>query len=165
MGRATKKLTDVVKKEKEYYATIRLGMNSDTDDAEGKKTGIQVKNIPSLKDIKRVLPKYIGNIKQVPPAYSAVKIKGQAAYKRVRAGEKIILNPRKVNIISIEIVKYQWPFLELAITTGPGVYIRSLARDIGKELKTGGYISELVRTRVGKYNLEEAINVEDINNS
>lgn len=165
IGKATKKLNDELKKDKEYQATIRLGMNSETDDAEGEKTEVQVENIPSLKDIKKVLPRFVGNIKQTPPIYSAVKIKGQAAYKRVRAGEQIKLKPRRVNIKSIEIIKYQWPFLELKVVTGSGVYIRSLARDIGEELKTGGYISELVRTRVGKYNLEKAIDVKDINNS
>jgi tRNA pseudouridine55 synthase len=162
IGKATKKLNDIVKKEKEYQATIRLGMNSETDDAEGEKTQVEIEQIPSLKEIKKVLPKFIGVINQVPPIYSAVKIQGKEAYKRVRSGERIELKEREVNIKSIEVIKYQWPYLDLKVITGPGVYIRSLARDIGKELKTGGYISELVRTRVGQYNLEEAVTIEDI---
>ncbi len=164
IGKGTKRLQDIVKKEKEYLATIRLGMNSTTDDAEGEKEKIAVKNIPSFKEISQALTFFLGKIQQIPPRYSAIKIKGKKAYQIARAGKKIDLKPRPVEIKSIEILKYQWPYLEIKVVTGPGVYIRSLARDIGKELKTGGYIAELTRTRVGDFHIKDAVEVKDVKN-
>lgn len=164
IGKGTKRLQDIVKKEKEYLTTIRLGMNSTTDDAEGEKEKITVKNIPSFKDISQALTVFLGKIKQVPPRYSAIKIKGKKAYQIARAGKKIDLKPRSVEIKSIEIIKYQWPYLEIKVITGPGVYIRSLARDLGKELKTGGYVAELARTRVGDFHIKDAVEIKDVKN-
>jgi len=162
IGKGTKRLQDIVKKEKEYLATIRLGMNSTTDDAEGEKNKIPIEKIPLYKDISQAIKLFIGNIKQIPPLYSAIKIKGKKAYQIARAGGKINLKSRPVEIKSIEIMKYQWPHLTIKVVTGPGVYIRSLARDLGKELKTGGYIAELARIRVGDYHIKDAIEIKDI---
>lgn len=97
-----------------------------------------------------------------PPIYSAVKIKGKPAHRLVRKGKKVELKPREVLIKSIEIVEYSWPFLELKVITGPGVYIRSLARDIGEKLGTGAYLAELERTRVGEYTKEKALSLESV---
>jgi tRNA pseudouridine55 synthase len=162
IGKATKKLNEIVKKEKEYATTIRLGMNSTTDDAEGEKEKIKVDNIPSRKNIKETLMMFIGKIYQTPPIYSAVKVQGKEAYKLARRGKDVKLKKRKVEIKDIKLLKYKWPFLELKIITGPGAYIRSLARDIGRELKTGGYVYELQRTRVGGYVLDKSIKVSEI---
>ena len=149
---ATKQLGAIVKKEKEYLAKIRLGMTSTTDDEEGVKTEIKiVGKIPTLGEIKKAVAKFQGEILQTPPVYSAVKVKGQEAYKLARKGQTPELKPRKALIKEIEILKYQWPFLEIRVVTGPGVYIRALAQDIGQELKVGGYLAELERTRVGDF--------------
>ena len=102
--------------------------------------------------------KFVGQIRQLTPRYSAVKIQGKRAYKIARAGKSFPLPPRDVEIKSIEIIGYQWPFLDLKVVCGPGVYIRSLARDIGDELTTKAYLSKLVRTRVGIYCIEDSIN-------
>lgn len=154
---ATKKLGEFVKKEKEYIAKIRLGRESTTDDEEGVKTE-HVVSLPPKKDvIEQIIKKCIGEIMQKPPAYSAVKIKGKEAYKLARKGIGVSLPPRKVEIKEIEILDYEWPYLSIRVVTGSGVYIRSLARDIGNELGTGGYLAELERTRVGDFTKENAI--------
>ncbi len=155
---ATKQLGSIVKKEKEYLAKIKLGETSTTDDEEGVKTEIKmVGKIPTLGEVKKAIAKFKGEILQTPPIYSAVKVKGQEAYKLARKGQTPKLEPRKALIKEIEILNYQWPYLEVRVVTGPGVYIRSLARDIGKTLKTGGYLAELERTRVGEYTKEDAL--------
>jgi tRNA pseudouridine55 synthase len=158
---ATKKLGEIVGKEKEYLATIKLGMISETDDSEGEKTKIDVKTIPRKKDIESFLPEFSGEIWQTPPIYSAIKIKGKEAYKLARKGKPVKLNPRKVIIKKIEILSYYWPYLRLRVITGPGVYIRALARDLGDRLRTGGYLAALERVRVGDFTKEKALTVED----
>ena len=159
---ATKRLAEVVKKEKEYLVIVRLGVQSATDDEEGKKTEIPVAKHPATSDIERVLRKFQGKILQTPPVFSAVKIKGKEAYKHARMGQHVVLEPRPVEIKEIRLLEYTWPTLHLKVTTGPGVYIRSLARDIGKELGTGGYVQELERTRVGDFSKEDAIKISQI---
>lgn len=156
---ATKRLGTIVKKEKEYLAKIRLGMTSTTDDEEGeKKESAVVAGLTNakrlLKEVEEAVAKFQGEILQTPPIYSAIKIKGQPAYKMARKGQTPKLKTRKVLIKEIEILKYKWPYLKLRVVTGPGVYIRALARDIGKELKVGGYLVELERIRVGNFTLD-----------
>lgn len=158
---ATKQLHKVVKKEKEYLACIKLGETSETDDEEGMKTKKKVKKVPNLKLIEKAANKFIGDISQIPPRFSAVKIKGQKAYIMARMDVKFKLKPRKVRIKKIKIKSYKWPHLKLKLTTGPGAYIRSLARDIGEELGCGGYLADLLRTRVGEYNIDKALAIEE----
>lgn len=158
---ATKKLGEAVKKEKEYIADIKLGEGSSTDDEEGEKNAFDVRTKPTLENIEVTLPKFIGHIKQIPPVYSAVKIGGREAYKFARRGEKPVLLERDAEIKKIEILSYEWPRLELRVVTGPGVYIRALARDIGRELRTGAYLAGLKRTRVGYFTEKEALTIEE----
>jgi len=148
--------------EKEYKAVIELGKVSETDDREGRIKSLEVKEIPSFEKVKSAVSSFIGKIKQVPPKFSAVKIEGKRAYILARKGQKLRLKARIVEIKSIEIINYKWPFLELKIITGPGVYIRALARDIGKKLKTGGYLYDLERTRVGSFTKENALLFEKL---
>jgi tRNA pseudouridine55 synthase len=164
IGAATKKLQEVVAKEKEYEAIIRLGVTSTTDDEEGEKHELPIPNIPISNKIQKVLEKFVGTISQVPPAYSAVKIKGKAAYTYARRGKEIEIKAREVLVKEIILRRYKWPFLELSITTGPGVYIRALARDIGQELGVGGYMTALKRTRVGEFMAEKAVVYNNLEN-
>ena len=158
---ATKQLGNIVKKEKEYLAKIRLGMTSTTDDEEGEKVVVvalsNAKRLLKVLEVEKAVLKFRGEILQTPPIYSAVKVKGKEAYKLARKGQTPKLKPRKVLIKEIEILNYKWPYLKLRVVTGPGVYIRALARDIGKTLKTGGYLAELERTRVGDFTKENAV--------
>jgi tRNA pseudouridine55 synthase len=159
---ATRMLSTYVAKEKEYIAVIKLGMTSTTDDEEGDKQQMTNYQIPDVKRIKNVLREFIGEIMQVPPRYSAVKIKGKEAYKRARKGEIVHLTPRRVFVKDIEIRKYHWPFLTLRVVTGPGVYIRALARDLGKILGCGAYLSDLERVRVGDFDTKISLSPEDL---
>lgn len=157
---ATKQLDKIKAQEKEYLAKIKLGQTSTTEDAEGEKIDKQVGRPPNDVTVQQVLEKFEGTVKQKPPAYSAVKVKGQPAYKIARSGGAPKLEPREVEIQNIEIENYIWPFLTVTVSTSSGVYIRSLARDIGEALETGGYLLELERTRVGKYTKEQAYTLE-----
>lgn len=157
----TKRLEEFVKGEKEYIAQIKLGAYSTTDDEEGEKKNVNVKILPELSVISETNKKFVGKILQTPPIYSSVKINGKPAHRRVRSGEKIELKPREVSVKSIEILEYDYPLLKLKVTTGPGVYIRSLARDIGEKLGSGGYLKNLLRTRVNSFTLSEAKNIEE----
>lgn len=164
----TKKLAKITQMDKEYLVTIVLGLTSLTDDAQGLTSCSigslkhLVRLIPSREDIERVLPGFLGEIKQVAPAYSAVKVRGKEAYKRARQGENFTLGYRCVRIDRIEIISYNFPDLELKVTTGSGVYIRSLARDIGQKLGVGGYVGKLTRTRVGKYDLKDCLKISEL---
>jgi len=163
---ATKKIAEIVAKEKEYMAQIKLGMTSMTDDEEGEKETVKIPNskfqIPNESQITKVVREFIGEIEQTPPVYSAVKIKGQEAYKRARRGEDVRMKSRQVEIKEIEILKYEWPVLGIRVVTGAGVYIRSLARDIGEKLGVAGYLVDLERTRVGEFGKEDAVRLEEL---
>jgi tRNA pseudouridine55 synthase len=159
----TKKMHVLVKNEKEYIASIKLGVTSNTDDEEGKKT-ITLKpdqDEPNEDKVKEALQKFLGHIKQIPPIYSAIKVKGKAAYKYAREGKELKLEPRDAEIKEIELLEYTWPIVRVRFVTGSGVYIRSLARDIGQELTTGGYLTDLLRTRVGEFSLDQALTIEE----
>lgn len=160
---ATKKLFEITSREKEYIVTIKFGETSRTDDKEGEKTKISEKK-PTEEEVKKVVKKFIGEIDQIPPNFSAVKVQGKRAYKSARKGEKINLQPRQITIKKIEILSYNYPRLKLKVITGKGVYIRSLARDIGEELGVGGYVLKLKRTRIGDFKLEDSINLEELKN-
>jgi len=159
---ATKNLTSIINGGKEYVALIKLGEISTTDDEEGEKTIGEVKIHPDKEEIKKVVDRFIGPINQVPPLFSAIKIKGREAYKLARAGKEVKLSPRSVLVENIEILSYRWPLLKLRVITGPGVYIRSLARDIGEFLGVGGYLFDLERIRVGKFTVQQAISVDKL---
>lgn len=156
---ATKGLDAAVKGEKEYAAEIRLGATSVSGDREGPIAEVPGAAAPARDAVAAAAEKFVGNIMQVPPAYSALKLAGKPAYEYARAGKEIAMKAREVEIREIEIVSYAWPDLVLRVVTGPGVYIRSLARDIGAELGTGGYLFGLARTRVGNFRSEGAIRI------
>ena len=157
---ATKKLSQEVKKEKEYKAEFTLGTTSTTDDAEGEKSIVNLKKQPSLGDIERVIQnEFTGEILQRPPHYSAVKLGGKKAYELARKGIVPELEPRIREVKSFTVLDYVYPVVTVRITTGSGVYIRSLARDIGDRLGTGAFMSSLIRTRVGDFPLADCYDV------
>lgn len=153
----TKQLDKLMQTEKEYLAEITLGQTSTTDDEEGEKREYMVDHHPTEEEVRTVISHWIGEVDQVPPVYSAIKIKGTPAHRRIRRGQEVVLSSRKVQIYEIELRSYEWPVLQIKVRCDKGVYIRSLARDIGQDLKVGGYLSSLIRTRVGQFDLESAI--------
>lgn len=159
---STRQLSAIVESEKEYLAGIRLGESSTTDDAEGDKLDGPTIEPPSEEKIRKILEKFVGEIEQVPPAFSAIKVGGKTAYKLARQGKSVELKARTVSIKEIELLRYEWPELEIKVVTGSGVYIRSLARDIGQALGTTAYMSSLERTRVGQFKKDQAIPLDKL---
>ncbi len=156
---ATRKLHEIVETEKEYLATIKFGAKSTTDDEAGEKTIMTGAKKITRSDILKVLKKFHGKIMQMPPDFSAIKIKGRRAYDLARKGERPKLKKRRVEVKNIKIIKYKWPLLKIKIVSGPGFYVRSLARDLGEKLKVGGYLTALERTRVGQFKKRDAIKI------
>ncbi len=153
-GKATKKAPELTKKDKVYEATIRLGETSTTGDPEGEITNTGAK-LPSRAEIEAIIPQFIGKIEQRPPAFSAIKINGQRAYKLARKGEAVDIPTRTVEIYSLDILDYTAPELKIRTHVSSGTYIRTLAEDIGKALGCGAYCSELRRTQIADYKLVE----------
>jgi len=157
IGKGTKLLAEVTGVEKEYLAVACLGSVSETDDEEGTKTEIEVITTPAQEDVLLALSSFLNETEQIPPGYSAIKIKGKEAYKLARAGINVEMKSRPAQIKEIELISYEWPFVSFRVITGPGVYIRAIARDLGVKLKVGGYLYSLVRTRVGSYTKNDAV--------
>lgn len=157
---ATRRLHEAVEAEKEYLAMVRFGMESTTDDEAGEKIAVEVPKKPTRETVEKILAKFRGKILQLPPDFSAIKIKGRRAYDLARRGEQPKLKKRKVEVKEIKILKYRWPFLKIRIVSGPGFYVRSLARDLGEKLKVGGYLAGLERTRVGQFKKRFSIKLE-----
>jgi tRNA pseudouridine55 synthase len=169
IGEYTKELNKFLKESiKTYIAEIILGAKSTTYDREGQLTrtefGAGQGNI-ELEKIKEVVNSFIGEIEQIPPPFSAVKIKGKPAYLLARKGKRVELKPRKVKIYDIKILDYNWPTLKIEVTSSSGTYIRSLANDIGEKLGCGGYLNDLKRTRINEFKVEQALTFEDIKNN
>jgi tRNA pseudouridine55 synthase len=149
--------------EKTYTTTINLQAFSETDDAEGPLNYTEITDIPSQAKIKTTLNRFIGTQLQTPPAYSAVKVDGIKRYTEARRGASdIVLPQRTIQINDITINVYNWPELDITVTCSKGTYIRSLARDIGTALNTGGYVQELQRTAIGTYRLDQAYDLQDL---
>ncbi|MCK5284732.1 MAG: tRNA pseudouridine(55) synthase TruB [Alphaproteobacteria bacterium] len=156
LGEATKTIMYVQDKLKTYSFTITWGEQRDTDDSEG--DIIKTSDIrPSNDEIKNALLKYTGHIKQIPPKFSAIKIDGKRAYDLARKGENVELKPREVYIDNITLTQCRENEADLIMTCGKGTYVRSLARDLAKDLNTVGYISSLHRKKVGSFTDENSI--------
>ncbi len=164
IGRAaTRTIDQLMATEKAYRATIDLSATSETDDAEGPIHACAVEHEPTLAAIEQCLvEQFTGQIMQTPPNHSAIKVDGRRAYKLARQGAELKLQPRPVLIHAIETEEYAYPQLILNIRCGKGTYIRSLARDLGQALNTGGYLTDLCRTAVGSYRVENAIHLDEI---
>lgn len=155
VGAECKKASLYSKLDKTYKATIVLGKTSSTGDPEGEITSISDKKVTQA-EIEKILPQFTGEITQIPPAFSAIKIGGRRAYKLAREGKKVEIPKRTVTIYSCELIDYSYPKLIIRTKVSSGTYIRTLAEDIGKALKVGAYCKELKRTTVGSHNLTQA---------
>lgn len=160
VGKYTKRVPELSKADKTYEVTMKLGETSSTGDEEGVKTMSNEQRAVSREELENVLQSFIGDIEQIPPAYSAVKVNGQRAYKLARAGKEVKLEPRKVAIFGITDVEYAYPFVKFTATVSSGTYIRTLVEDIGTQLGTGAYMSDLRRTKVGEFTILDAQDIE-----
>lgn len=159
----TKRASELSKLDKVYEVTMRLGQTSTTGDPEGEITdftgGIKV---PSADEIEAAFSNFRGEIEQIPPAFSAIKIDGQRAYKLAREGKEVIIEPRKVTIKRLEITSYDYPEIKFIADVSSGTYIRTLSEDIGKVLDTGAYTTALRRTSVSTYLVQDAVGIGDL---
>jgi len=162
VGKATKLCDRVMIGEKRYAAGIDLSAFSETDDREGEREEINVATPPTRVELESACTGFVGTIMQRPPAYSAMKVNGQRAYKLARAGEAPKLEPRPIVIHACDVVSYDWPIAILDIRCGKGTYIRSLARDLGVALGTGGMLSSLRRTAVGPFMIQDAVTLDQL---
>ncbi len=156
-GKATKRVPELVELDKEYEAKIELGKNTDTFDRTGKVVGENEITHVTLKKIQEALGAFRGEISQIPPMYSAIKVDGQRLYKLARKGVTVERKARPVTIYELELLGFDSPFLSVRVCCSKGTYIRSLAYDIGQVLNTGAHLAELVRTRIGPYRVEDAV--------
>ena len=162
IGRMTKKVESLMNHEKEYVATIQLGAETDTLDTEGKV--IKQANITPLsnKKIESLLNTFLGESDQIPPMYSALKIKGKRLYKLAREGKVVERKPRKITITEIELLENNKDSLKIRVKCGRGTYIRVLASDIANTMNTVGFLKSLVRTQVGEFKQEDSMSVENV---
>jgi tRNA pseudouridine55 synthase len=140
---------------------VRFGRSTDTYDADGqvvRETG----RAPERAEIEGVLSEFTGDLQQVPPAYSAIKLQGKKAYQLARAGEEVDLEPRQVTIYALKAVDYQPPDLSLDVECSAGTYIRSLAHDLGERLSTGAHLAALRRTQAGPFSLSQAVTLAEL---
>jgi tRNA pseudouridine55 synthase len=156
VGKATPLCDRIMVGQKEYQATIDLSRHSTTDDAEGALTEATVSRVPTPDEVRRAVAGFVGVIQQRPPQFSAMSVGGRRAYDLARAGKQVELPARPVRVDSFEIRAYEWPRVEVTVVCGKGTYIRSLARDLGAALGTGGMLTALRRTRVGAFSVEHA---------
>ena len=159
-GKSTKKIESFQEKEKEYTATLKLGATTPSFDMETEEDSQQDTSHITAELIDKAIEKFRGEIEQVPPIFSAVKVKGKRAFNYARNGEDVKLRPRKIVISKIEVESVELPYLKIRVECSKGTYIRALARDIGEQLKCGAYLTELRRTRIGEFKVEDAFKVE-----
>ncbi|HSX05796.1 MAG TPA: tRNA pseudouridine(55) synthase TruB [Candidatus Saccharimonadales bacterium] len=151
----TRRATELTKLDKTYEVVMKLGETSSTGDEEGEKTAVST-TIPSQEAVLGALESLQGHIMQVPPAFSAMKINGQRAYKLAREGKAVALEARPVTIYKNTLISYDYPLVRFSSEVGSGTYIRSLVEDLGKLLGTGAYMADLRRTRVGMFAITDA---------
>ncbi|MEJ2011542.1 MAG: tRNA pseudouridine(55) synthase TruB [Anaerolineales bacterium] len=156
LGAATRLSEYLSTDSKRYEAVIRFGSSTETFDSEGEMVRI-TGAAPQLEDIREVLVEFEGEIEQVPPAYSAIKIQGKKAYELARQGEEVELEPRTVTVYELLFVEYRPPDLVIEIECSAGTYIRSLANDLGERLTTGAHLASLRRTKAGVFTLEDSV--------
>ncbi len=162
VGPATRLIRYVQDSEKEYRGSFRLGCTSNTEDVMGDVTEIMSAPEVFQADIENVLPEFIGSIEQTPPQFSALKVDGVRAYKLARKGVEAPLKPRRVVIHSLHLASFDYPTLELTIRCSGGTYVRTLGRDIAKAVGSDAVMTDLQRTAVGNFRIEDAVTPDEL---
>ena len=165
VGAATKISKYLIEHEKTYIATIALGKKTDTGDAEGK----IIEEESNLRDVdenelEKVIKSFLGKQSQIPPMYSAIKVNGKKLYEYAREGKSVELKPRKIEILDINLIRYENNEIEFGVRCSKGTYIRTLCEDIAKKLGTIGYMKELQRISVNQFNIKDSISLEELEN-
>lgn len=160
-GKMTKKLQEYQGLYKEYTGTIKLGQTTPSYDLETEVDKEYDATGVTEEQVKEVIESFVGDQEQVPPVFSAVKVKGQRAYKAARKGREVKLDPRPITIYAFELIAWESPCIKFRVACSKGTYIRSLARDIGEKLGVGGHLVELRRTAIGTFRIEDALDVNE----
>lgn len=160
-GKQTKNIDSIQAESKEYIATIKLGATTPSYDLETEENETFATDHITIELIQEKLIELTGEIDQIPPIFSAIKINGKRAFNYARQGKEVEMKSRKIQIYSISIEKFDRPDLTLKITCSKGTYIRSLARDLGENLNSGAYLTGLIRTKIGEKSLNQAWTLED----
>jgi tRNA pseudouridine55 synthase len=178
VGKATKQCERLMDQPKQYEATVMFGATTATDDSESPPTPWISESAAgpagagedashgqgvTLEMVCAAVSSFVGTIQQRPPAYSAMKIGGRRAYDLARRGDAVKLKPRTVQVYGMTVVEYAWPLLRLRIDCGRGTYVRAIARDLGEALNVGGHLTQLRRTRIGEYRIEQSVKLEQLN--
>lgn len=161
-GQMTKKISGIQEMEKEYEGDFTLGQVTPSFDLETPVSHVASCDHLKKDDIFRVAKHFAGEMRQIPPSYSAVKVEGKRAYLRARKGEKVDMKPRIVNIEELEIKSIDLPVVKFKVICSKGTYIRSLANDFGEQLGVGAHLSRLVRTRIGSYTIDQSKTIDEI---
>lgn len=160
VGKETKNAMAYTKHDKVYEATYRLGQVSSTGDPEGELTDVSGKQ-PTNGEIEAAMSKFTGEITQVPPIYSAIKINGRRAYDLARKGEEVEIPERKVTVYEYELLDYTYPEVKVRVHVSSGTYVRTLAADLGQALGTGAYCTQLRRTQIAEFSVQNAKKLAD----
>lgn len=163
-GRATKRIEELQAHSKEYTATLQLGATTPSYDMEHPVDATFPTSHITRESIENVLVRFVGDIEQVPPSYSACKINGNRAYELKRKGKDVELTPKNIHIDSIELTDFDEETMRMGIRVncGKGTYIRALARDIGRALGSGAYLTTLCRTRVGEFTIDRCLDLDEV---
>ena len=161
IGRATRMMEYLVDGAKEYHATVRLGMETDTYDVDGDVVEERDASDIDIEAIELALKPFVGMIEQVPPMFSALKKDGKRLYDIARAGGEVEREPRSVHVMGIEVEDWSSPDLTIEVKCGRGFYMRSLAHDLGEALGCGGHLRELTRTKNSAFHIDEALSLEE----
>lgn len=162
IGKATRLIPYVQQMRKRYRGTFLLGRQSETEDVEGDVVELESPPKPTIEELRATLPAFVGEIQQRPPAFSALKVNGKRAYELARKGEVVELAARPIMIHGLNLVEYEYPRFVLDIECGSGTYVRSLGRDIAEQLGTAAVMSDLIRTGIGCFDVQDAITTEEI---
>ncbi len=165
LGKATKVSSHLLAEDKEYLARIRLGETTDTDDATGRRLSSSAIPRMGRGRIEEICMSFVGKTEQTPPLFSALKMGGERLYKIARRGGSVEVKPRMVEIKEMSLLNYELPIIEIRVTCSKGTYIRALARDIGKKAGCGAYLLSLMRTRLGDFSIEDALEIEELKDS
>ena len=164
IGKATGISNYLIKKEKKYIAPLKLGIKTDTADAEGKIISEKEEKDLNIEKVKKVLEEIIGKHEQIPPMYSAIKIKGKKLYEYARMGKSVAVEPRKIEIYNTKLIDFDKKENEIVfkIECSKGTYIRTVCEEIAEKLDTVGFMKELERIKVGKFSIDQTVGIDDI---
>ena len=160
-GKKTKEISQHQAAEKEYIAKLKLGATTPSYDGETEETYFYPTKHISKELVIGVCDQFIGEIEQLPPIFSAIKVKGKKLYESARKGNKVEIKPRIIRVNELEIINMDLPYIKLRVSCSKGTYIRSLAHDLGKSMNTGAWLCELQRTKIGSQTIKNAIDIND----